>query len=123
MMTIGQPNPNLDPVDRDALQACIDIARCDPERADQIAHKLQHDTWDEAATFACYAVQMDSLGLKPWQSPICYIDENNPNPNEWDKAGQVLLRKMLRAGISRYDPDPLAALAARARRRSKPPSG
>ena len=49
-----------------------------------------------------------SLSLKPWQSPPVHVDQNDPD--EQDKNAQRLLRRMLTVGISRFDPDPLAAL-------------
>src|SRR5262245_36536850 len=79
-MTTGrqQPNPNLDPVDRAALKACIDIMRRDPERGDQIDSKLRQ-SWQEAAHLTCFACQMKTLALKPWQSPLFYLEEDDPN--------------------------------------------
>ena len=55
--------------------------------------------------FAAYGCQIDALKLKPWQTPPCYCD------GEGDAPGDRLLRRMLKAGVSRFHPDPLAALA------------
>jgi hypothetical protein len=74
--------------------------------------------WIEVAEFACLSCRIESLSLKPWQSPPCHIDEDAVPDNddrEPDTVGRKLLRQMLRAGVSRYEPDPIAALQ-RARR-------
>ena len=78
---------------------------------------LQGDPWIEVAEFASYSCQIHALNLKPWQSPPCTEDEDDPTPR--DRAAQTLLRRMLRAGLSRFDPDPLKALAGAKRRSSR----
>ena len=107
--------PDLDAVDRDALERAMQIAQRDPLRKEQLQSKLEDEEWTETATFAAYSCQIESLSLKPWQSPPCQIDEDADEPDnaerEPDTVGRKLLRQMLRAGVSRYDPDPLAALA------------
>jgi hypothetical protein len=103
----------LDAVDRDALERCMDMARRDPSRARQMDSMLTDQAWLEVATFASYVVQGQNLRLKPWESPpMC----GGPTPGrtgpaaESDiKAGQ-LLDRMLAAGLSQYEPDPIAAL-------------
>jgi hypothetical protein len=55
-----------------------------------------------------YVCQLQALSLRPWQLPPGNCDEDEENPR--DPNGQNLLRKMLAAGVSRYDPSPLAAL-------------
>ena len=95
-------------VDREALGRALALVRAsnDPGRRRQIAQKLREDGWLEAASFASYCHQVDALGLKPWQSPPCY-GECGRDPDAAD-----LLRKLLNAGLSRWEPDPRAALAA-----------
>ena len=114
---------DLDAVDREALERCMEIARRDPSRAEQLDSKLQDEEWAEVASFAAYGCQMDSLGLRPWQSPPCHIDEDADEPESSDResnsAARKLLRQMLAAGVSRYDPDPLKALAVAKRRSSR----
>lgn len=110
---------DLDAVDRDALERAMQLcAQRDPSRAEQLDGKLrQGDPWVEVAEFASYSCQIHALSLKPWQSPPCVADEDDPD--EQDKKAQHLLRKMLAAGVSRYDPDPLKALAGAKRRSSR----
>ena len=109
-------------VDRDALERAMQIAQRDPLRAEHLASKLEDEPWIEVAEFAAYCCQIESLSLKPWQSPPVHVDENANEPNnparESDSAARRLLRQMLAAGVSRYDPDPLKALAG-AKRRSR----
>ncbi|MGB9018602.1 MAG: hypothetical protein WCC77_13250 [Pseudolabrys sp.] len=64
---------------------------------------------------AAYHCQHAALNLKTWQEPPCVEDEDDPDPR--DPGAQKLLREMLQANISRYEPDPLAALRRVNRRR------
>jgi hypothetical protein len=102
--------------DRDALTRALVIARQDPMRAEQLDRKLANgESWDEVATFAALCVQSNALHLKPWQCPPC--DSNNEiDPSEGVLYGNrpdevALLQRMLAAGLSRFEPDPMKALA------------
>ena len=97
-------------IDRDALTRAMEMARRDPGRAWQLDSMLEDRSWEEVARFASYVVQGDLLRLYPWETPPESIDENGDDPR--DAAGRKLLRRMLKAGLSRYEPDPLGALAA-----------
>jgi hypothetical protein len=61
--------------------------------------------------------------LKPWQSPPCWIDDlegalaAGDDGILGDYAGATLLRRMLDWGLSRFEPDPVAAL----KRAQRPP--
>jgi hypothetical protein len=108
---------DLDPLDREALERSLALAMADPERREQLQSKLtgdqfsQPEPWFDVALFASTVQQRKSLALAPWQWPPCEVeeDENYTHPDERD--AQRLLRQMLRAGLSRFEPDPLAALA------------
>src|SRR5262245_42990329 len=91
-----------------ALKRAMQIASAEPLRKQQLEDMLQDRDWFEVARFAASCVQSQTLQLKPWQLPPCVCDE--ADPNERDKQGQTLLKRMLAARISRYDPDPLAEL-------------
>ena len=98
-----------------ALRRCMEIAD-DPGRAEQLESMLRERPWSEVAQFACFCVQSRTLRLKLWEPPPCLA--------VGDEAAVKLLNKMLAAGVSQYDPDPLAALEAAAlkqRRREKAP--
>ena len=107
-------------IDRDALERCMKVAGRDPERAEHLTSKLKDEPWIEVAQFAAYSVQIDALALKPWQDPPANLDEDADEPDNAARAsnaaGRQLLRQMLAAGLSRYEPDPLAALAEAKRR-------
>jgi hypothetical protein len=93
-------------VDRGALRRALQLARAEsPRRAAQIADKLKDESWEDVAEFAAYCCQIDNLGLKPWQDPSMYAELRS------DQDALTLLVKLLGAGPSRFEPDPVAALA------------
>jgi hypothetical protein len=89
-----------------ALQRSLKLARAEPEYAAQIAAKVAAEGWEAAAELAAYNLQIDNLGLRPWMNPPCFA-EVRPDP----KALAILV-KLVAAGLSRFEPDPVAALAA-----------
>jgi len=96
---------DLTELDRIALNECLRRQRADPNPKvkQQIEDKLAECGWREAAEFACFDQQMRTLKLRPWQSPPCWNNEDDPK-------SIALLNRMLAAGVSQYDPDPLADL-------------
>jgi hypothetical protein len=107
----------MNKVDREALKRAVELACAEsPGRARQIRDMLETGPWKAAATFAAECCQSRLLRLKPWQDPPCYADgDPDAIPNS-DGIGETaeahaLLHRMLRAGLSRWEPDPLAALA------------
>jgi hypothetical protein len=105
---------DIAPLDRDALQRCMDIAKRDREIAAHLQAKLRAgQTWAAVARSAAYSTQITSLRLRPWQDPPCVVDEDDPE--ERDRQAQMLLRQMLKAGLSRYEPDPRIALLKKKR--------
>jgi hypothetical protein len=58
---------------------------------------------------------MDSLHLKPWQEPPCWAGDDKPVDRDGTHgraAAWALRRKLIKAGLSMYEPDPVAALEA-----------
>jgi hypothetical protein len=111
----------LSPVDQDALKRALEIVRSkSPDDREQIDCKLATEAWEDVAAFASYSAQCDALGLKPWQAPPCWIDDvvgtiNAGNDGTLgDYQAARLLRRLLDAGLSRFEPDPLGALAKKA---------
>ena len=100
----------LDAGDLDALNRCLEIAKRDRETRELLAEKPLNAAM-EAAVYHC---QHAALSLKTWQEPPCVEDEDDPDPR--DPGAQKLLRRMLVVGVSRYDPDPLTAMAGAKRR-------
>jgi len=101
-------------IDRQALRRAFDLARQhDEQHRAQIDAKLEDgEPWESIAAFAAYCCQMRSLGLKPWQAPPCQCDGIISPENSYGGCVEEvsLLQRMLKAGISRYEPEPLAAL-------------
>jgi hypothetical protein len=95
----------MTPLDQDALQRAMTIARAmDRGRAEQLDAKLADEPWAEVAAFASHVCQIHALRLRPWERPPASIADNDDGP-----AG-ILLRRLLAAGLSRFEPDPIAAL-------------
>jgi len=116
-------------IDRDAFERAIEICRTQKEPADriQIEHMLASRLWREVAEFASYSCQCDALHLLPWQNPPCWANlvrdiQGGPDGISGDYAAAVLLRKMLDAGLSRFEPDPLVALKQAKKRPPPPPA-
>jgi hypothetical protein len=112
-------------VDREALQRALRMAKA--ENKQQIKAKLKTEPWIEVALFAAYSLQIDNLNLKPWQSPPMHMGDDKPR-DESPLAGRVaawaLRRKLLAAGLSVFEPDPVRALetVAARQRGDAPPS-
>jgi hypothetical protein len=108
-------------IDREAFKLAIEqLIRAEPDRTEQIDEKLKEGGLWEAGTFAAYCRQCDVLHLMPWQDPPCHIDLDEEH-DEGDAArdqisgyeqAAKLLREMLALGVSRWHPDPLAAIEA-----------
>ena len=107
-------------VDKAALKAAIELMRSEggAERQ-QIDDMLKTDPWSEVGEFAAMHCQTRALGLPPWQFAPCCINDPDaelavPGGNDLHgrKAAAELLKRMLAAGVSRWDPDPLQALDA-----------
>ena len=103
--------------DRKALRRAIEAVRRESTmRARQIADKLASEPWEDVGEFASYSAQCRALRLRPWQFPPCWIDDipaalNDPELHRGLRTAAELLQRMLAAGLSRYEPYPLKALA------------
>jgi hypothetical protein len=91
-------------IDRDALARAMEMARKDRKLAAQLDEQLKDRPWHEVAKFASYCCQCDNLKLLPHQSPPCMVIGDR------DHDAADLLRRMLAAGLSEFEPDPLKAL-------------
>jgi hypothetical protein len=124
-----------DDADHNALELAIKVtlAETDESRVEQVRSMLESRDRLRVGQFCAYHRQMDALGLKPWQSPPCWIvteeeadailargpvraadgsgvDISNCKPAR-------LLKRMLRFGVSPHHPDPVAAIAEAQRKR------
>ncbi len=70
---------------------------------------------------AAYSAQIHSLSLRPWEEPPCVQDPHVPlRGSPAELKAMRLLRQMLAAGISRWHPDPLKALAEAEMNKARP---
>lgn len=113
----------LNPIDQDALARSLAACRLEsPGRAAQLDSMLIDRPWERVAQFASYSCQIDALGLMPWQQPPCKIHLDSAihepfgDPSGRREAGEVLQR-LLRNGLSKFEPDPLGAIAEAEQRR------
>ena len=114
-------------VDREAMQRAIDMVRAEgPSEARRIDDQIQHDGFYSAGHGASYHCQYRNLKLRPWEFPPVWVDnvtatlKEPPDHQRRDRAAK-LLQRLLAAGLSRYEPDPLTALErAEAERKPEP---
>jgi hypothetical protein len=90
--------------DRDALYAAIDIVRRHPERWREFQGLVLSRGWLGAALVCVFDCQWRSLRLRWGEQPPCVASTRGKG-----RAAR-LLRRMLKRGISRYHPNPLAAI-------------
>jgi hypothetical protein len=101
--------------DREAMRRAVEtLLQTEPEWRDQIAAMLQSQPWEEVGLFAATCCQIKVLALKPHEcAPAETHDVAEPSDVYSYRASEVrLLRQMLSLGVSRFDPDPIAAIAA-----------
>ena len=107
----------MTPIDKHALERAMEIAQRNPDRRWQLERKRESESWEDVAAFAAHVCQTQALGLKPFEQPPCSVSENaiddsvGPLTARSLPAARQLFRRLLAACLSRYEPDPLAALA------------
>jgi hypothetical protein len=82
-------------------------------RRRQIEDKQRTEPWEEVAIFAAYCCQREALSLKPWQEPPMHAGADRPldsSPLMGHVAAWELRRRLLAAGLSVFEPDPVRAL-------------
>jgi hypothetical protein len=105
-----------DEADEAALVLALErTRRAEPETRAQVAEKLEEEGWRATAEFCASLQQSEALQLRPWQQPPCDVDPDSTAPRQVEAV--KLLRRMLAAGVSRWHPDPLAAVAEVERKR------
>jgi hypothetical protein len=107
---------------KDRAAMALALRRCyeqSPERARQIERMAESRPWARVGAFAAYCEQYRTLNLDPGDVAPCHVnDPDTPLKEEQDAAR--LLRRMRRLGISKWDPDPMAAITeAKARKRTR----
>ena len=78
----------------------------------------QQRAWFDRARAAAYHMQLKNLRLKPWESPPMYGDVERPRAQP---GAAELLARLLAANLSRYEPDPIEALARVEAAKVEPP--
>jgi hypothetical protein len=111
--------------DRRALQRAIKMTRAEsPDRDGQISRMMSAGrSFEEIGQFAAYHCQHRILRLRPWETAPCDAGPHlHPDATDTHgyRAAAELLERMLAAGLSRWDPDPVAALEGAENRRSEP---
>jgi hypothetical protein len=115
---VSRTRSRLTIIDRAALVLAVKIVRAH-SAADrqQIDDKLSREPWIEVAKFAAHSCQERALHLQPWQCwPPCAVEVDDDDTPGFEhrsiRSSAALLRRMLKLGISRWHPDPLAAIEA-----------
>jgi hypothetical protein len=112
MLMTNDDDDDLTRADRAALELALKLVRKEsPGRDKQIDAKLADEPWCDVAEFAAGVCQSRALRLNPWEKPPAWLYDN-----EMNSEGGKFLQRMLDAGVSRYHPDPMAALEAAERR-------
>jgi hypothetical protein len=113
-------SPALPELDHDAFYRAIEMMRRhSPMEAAQIDGKLSREGFVSAGKFASYCMQCETLRLKPWEAPPMDAQGGDVvDPNVYGhRAAEIALRdRLLAAGLSLFEPDPLSALAASERK-------
>jgi len=103
-------------IDRDAFTRAIATYRKERYGGDEhITDKIKEDGFEVAGQFAAYWCQRRNLKLAPFEFPPCWlsgVDDTEGADFKGKPAAARLLKRLLEAGLSKYEPDPLAALAA-----------
>jgi hypothetical protein len=95
--------------DKEALEQCMASAMAESaDRKWQLETLIEQSGWEQTAKLACYICQSKSLNLAPWQAPP-FRATTDPMGSG---ASLRFAEKLDAKGISRYHPDPLAALEA-----------
>ena len=99
-------------IDRAALELALQqtLAEKDQSRVEQVQSMLKGRTRLEVSQFCSFHRQIAALKLRPWELPPCMGDLDNGNGG--DEQALRLLKRMRRAGVSRWHPSPIAACEA-----------
>jgi hypothetical protein len=108
-------------IDRKAFELAIETARNEDQgRRDQIDDMLRTRPFEEVGCFASYSCQMRSLCLAPWMYPPALIDITaigkilaaGDNDMHGRFVAAKLVQRLLELGVSKFHPDPMAAIEA-----------
>src|SRR5262249_60673956 len=104
----------LSQIDRDAFTRAIAIYRQERHGGDKhITDKSKEAGFAAAGRFAAYWCQRKRMKLAPFEFPPAWLSgiDDVDGPAFKGKVGAArLLKRLLDAGLSQFEPDPLAAL-------------
>jgi hypothetical protein len=115
----------LSSVDREALTRALEIARAESPADREALDQLEKaEGWLVAAQQGVYDCQRSLTAPRLWQplpmdinpAEVASIIARGPDNLGGEYAAARLLKKMLRAGLSRFEPEPLRRLAEIKRR-------
>jgi len=106
-------------VDREAFERSIAVMLRHHERIYRTSFKRRleeaKEPWANIGRHAASVCQCEVLGLKPWQQAPRDVEpgESDAPPFEHRRtaAAAAILARLLAAGLSRYEPSPVEALA------------
>jgi hypothetical protein len=99
-----------------------------PQHASEVVELEARYSWKRAAFQACIRLQAFNLGVGDFELAPAELEPNSPRFVEGslnDRSRQVaILKRLLELGLSRYTPDPLAAIRKAKQRalRMEPPA-
>ena len=110
----------MNPVDEDAYNRAVAwLSQQGEAESVRIAYKIEHEGFEAAGRFAACAAQCARLKLKPWEAPPAHTRGEIPDAAVYgSRPGEIELRdRLLAAGLSVFEPNPLKALARVGRKR------
>jgi hypothetical protein len=107
-------NETLSEVDREAMQRAIDLTRAEgPDRV----RWLEGRTFTDSGALCAYHRQHQALQLRPWEWAPSWIEPGDidtllsaPSDLSGKHRAAELCKRLLTAGLSRFEPNPLDAL-------------
>jgi hypothetical protein len=103
----------MDQRDLDAMRLAVaEVLRLEPTWGATVAGMLEAQPFAEVGAWAAGVCQVQNLKLRAWECPPCdTANVENPRDVYGSRPSEVaLLRRMLTNRISRFHPDPLAAI-------------
>jgi hypothetical protein len=111
------PTHAISAVDQDAFERALAIMLRHRELGRDFKRRLDERRvpWADIARHAALSCQTQAMGLKPWQVAPCEVEINQIDPpgdeHRRTRHASLTLERLLDAKLSRWEPDPPAALA------------
>ena len=86
---------------------------------------MRSESWEETALYACHVAQTASLDVKPWQQVPARIHLESALRQPFglttaERESAEIRLKLQALGLSRFEPDPLRAIAMAEERQTGP---